>query len=324
MTTQNLTYFVEICRDLNLSVTAARLFVTQQTLSGHIRRLETYFGVPLFRRCHTLELTAQGELLLSEAKQILAAEQRLFSAFGRSGEPAGSITAACHMARTQDYLPAAIMDLSRKFPHVEVKLLDAEKGDVDQLFARGEIDLSIGDRPRPFPGLETILLDSTPGCILIAESLLRRCLGAQTDLFLAHARQGVHLEEIPPEVPIVQDGIISGRSWICRVLPQLSLRPRAEAVIPDSSLKLKLHIEACKSGIAMLLVSQRYVDYLQKSLSPESLDGICILPHLLDGAPILREEYLAYDARRPHPDCFFYLIQSIRRALEKKQSAPLP
>jgi DNA-binding transcriptional LysR family regulator len=46
----SLYYFNELSKDLNVTKTAARLFISQQTLSNHIMRMETEFGTKLFYR----------------------------------------------------------------------------------------------------------------------------------------------------------------------------------------------------------------------------------------------------------------------------------
>ena len=47
MDTQSLYYFSELAKDLHMTRTAERLFISQQTLSNHILRLEEYYGVRL-------------------------------------------------------------------------------------------------------------------------------------------------------------------------------------------------------------------------------------------------------------------------------------
>ena len=46
----SLYYFSELAKDLNMTKTANRLYISQQTLSNHIQRLESYYGTPLFVR----------------------------------------------------------------------------------------------------------------------------------------------------------------------------------------------------------------------------------------------------------------------------------
>ena len=44
----NLQYFLVLCEEMNFRRAAQKLHITQQSLSGHINKLETSFGVPLF------------------------------------------------------------------------------------------------------------------------------------------------------------------------------------------------------------------------------------------------------------------------------------
>ena len=67
----SLYYFTELAKDLHMTRTAERLYVSQQTLSNHIARLESYYGTPLLYRKPALALTPAGEYVLSSAKTIL-------------------------------------------------------------------------------------------------------------------------------------------------------------------------------------------------------------------------------------------------------------
>ena len=68
MDTVSLIYFSEAAKDLNFTKTAQRLFISQQTLSNHIARLEEAYQVKLFERKPRLMLTSAGETLLSFAR----------------------------------------------------------------------------------------------------------------------------------------------------------------------------------------------------------------------------------------------------------------
>lgn len=71
MNTTSLAYFIAAAEDLNFTKTAARLFISQQTLSNHIIRLEEACDTTLFNRKPHLSLTFAGEILLDHAKEIL-------------------------------------------------------------------------------------------------------------------------------------------------------------------------------------------------------------------------------------------------------------
>lgn len=57
----SLYYFVELAKELHVTNTAQKLYISQQNLSQHIQRLEQYYGVPLFHRKPKLALTYAGE-----------------------------------------------------------------------------------------------------------------------------------------------------------------------------------------------------------------------------------------------------------------------
>ena len=63
----SLYYFSELAKDLHMTRTANRLFISQQTLSNHIQRLEDYYGTKLFHRKPALSLTTAGEFVLGFA-----------------------------------------------------------------------------------------------------------------------------------------------------------------------------------------------------------------------------------------------------------------
>ena len=70
----SLYYFVELAKELHVTNTAQKLYISQQNLSQHIQRVEQYYGVPLFHRKPKLALTYAGEQLYAVAVKILAEE----------------------------------------------------------------------------------------------------------------------------------------------------------------------------------------------------------------------------------------------------------
>ena len=66
----SLYYFSELAKDLHMTRTANRLYISQQTLSNHIQRLEEQLGVKLLYRKPTLSLTCAGEFVLSFADVV--------------------------------------------------------------------------------------------------------------------------------------------------------------------------------------------------------------------------------------------------------------
>ncbi len=82
----HLRYFWVVARDGNLTRAAAKLNVSQSTLSVQIRRLEEQLGQRLFeRRNRQLVLTEAGRIALEHADSIFAIGEELVSTLSRHG-----------------------------------------------------------------------------------------------------------------------------------------------------------------------------------------------------------------------------------------------
>lgn len=77
-------YAVVLAEELHFGRAASRLFVTQQTLSAQIARLEQRLGSPLFtRNSRSVELTALGEFLVDEGRKLLISAQSFMESLNR-------------------------------------------------------------------------------------------------------------------------------------------------------------------------------------------------------------------------------------------------
>ena len=73
----NLEYFLVAAEELNFTKAAKRLYITQQSLSNHIAKLESYFGADLFDRTPPMTLTNAGLCLVRHAKRLMQSTDEL-------------------------------------------------------------------------------------------------------------------------------------------------------------------------------------------------------------------------------------------------------
>ena len=121
----SLYYFQELSKDLNMTKTAERLYISQQTLSNHIQRLEQYYGTKLFYRKPSLSLTCAGEFVLSFAQVVGKEERNLKDILSDvEHQERGTLRVGASMARGTQFLPRILPDFHQMYPRVEVRFVE--------------------------------------------------------------------------------------------------------------------------------------------------------------------------------------------------------
>lgn len=137
--------FIAVARSLSFSAAAARLHVTQPTVTGRIHRLEALLGVQLLRRTtRKVEPTAAGALLLSESVKTLEGLAGLVDRFRKESRRARQrvvIAATPTIAALR--LPPIIQAYLERYPDVEVELLDLKYTGVLAAIDSGDADVAV-------------------------------------------------------------------------------------------------------------------------------------------------------------------------------------
>src|SRR5262245_27774153 len=164
--------FLALAEDLHFARAAARLGVSQPSLSQQIKGLEALLGAELFRRTRrSVELTPAGHALVQEARQLLAQGQRLRTNVSRvaRGET-GELRIGFVASGAYDLLPAIIRRFRASRPGAQVALDEcALNVPVDSLMS-GTLDLAIVRGPFRHPPLETETLFREPLCAVVPDS----------------------------------------------------------------------------------------------------------------------------------------------------------
>lgn len=170
----SLYYFKELTQDLNMTQTARRLYISQQTLSNHILRLEEYYKIPLFTRRHGLKLTPAGQQLLNFATKVLNDHKQLQDLFiDMRHEKRGFLRFGASPLRASKSLPHILPQFSKQFPDVEIQLINDNSESLQRKLLNGELDLAlcILDAP-PQSGFNASLLLRDQVFLCVPEELL--------------------------------------------------------------------------------------------------------------------------------------------------------
>jgi DNA-binding transcriptional LysR family regulator len=146
--------FLEVVAAGNFSSAAARLYVTQSTVSARIAVLEDQLGCRLFvRNKGGTTLTAQGRWFQSHATTLVRTVERVRQEIGIPEGFGASVTIGGRLGLWECLLLAALPRLREAAAHIAVR---SEMGFEDSLMqglVEGRIDIGVMYTPQHRPGL---------------------------------------------------------------------------------------------------------------------------------------------------------------------------
>lgn len=165
MTIKKIYYFCETCKDLNLSHTAKRLYVTQQSLSYVIRTLEQDLKCTLFlRTANGLRLTEQGNYFYARCTHILEELDETCSALRHVSQSSQSNLRismdACVYSMMMHMLPSRCNDCDVEYSYYGVEAC------LDHV-QTGTFDGAILPQKFNAPELQFTLLWRDPACVVL-------------------------------------------------------------------------------------------------------------------------------------------------------------
>lgn len=144
MDSESLRYFLETARSLNITETAERLFISQQTLSNHIHRVEKYYGAPLFNRLPRLQLTSAGEEVLKYAETVFHEEKKLLTHIADLAHiDHGQVSIGVTSPRCTSYLPEVLNRYSKLYPNVKISCIEALNSELEKRVQQNKIDFAL-------------------------------------------------------------------------------------------------------------------------------------------------------------------------------------
>jgi DNA-binding transcriptional LysR family regulator len=151
----DLTYFVEIAQQGNLTHAANRLGVSQPSLTLAMQRLEHSVGTTLFIRSRQgVKLTKAGDRLLLNARKLMSSWEELRQQTVDSmNEIKGRFVLGCHTSVARYSLPLFLPALLESHAELEIGLIHDLSRNITHKVLALELDLGIVVNPTPHPDL---------------------------------------------------------------------------------------------------------------------------------------------------------------------------
>lgn len=152
--------FVAVTKYKSFTRAAQELYLTQPTVTGHIRSMEEELGTILFNRGgKTITLTQAGNILYNNAVNILnMREQALYSMSRYQGRLEGELAIAASTVPQKYILPGLLADFSRKYPGIKYVIKQYDSRGVIDAICSGGMDFGFVGTSASYPELEMLKL----------------------------------------------------------------------------------------------------------------------------------------------------------------------
>ena len=196
MDLKSIYYFKEVTVDMNITKTANRLYLSQQTLSNHILRLEKHFGVPLLHRKPVLSLTYAGELVLDFANTVLPKEKNLEDIFADiRNEERGLIRFGASTMRASVSLPTVLEEFSSRYPDVELRITNANSLPLEKMIIEGNLDLAVIIETDQHKELNYMPLMDDPVYLCVTDEILETYYGKEMEHLKKISQNGARISD---------------------------------------------------------------------------------------------------------------------------------
>lgn len=173
---RSLRYFLVVAEELHFGHAADRLGIAQPPLSQRVKRLEAELGARLFDRGRRVTLTEAGEVLRTEARDLLARWDRMTALVAKAerGEM-DALRAGVPPELPGRVLAAILTAFAGRCPGIRLDLQELTTAEQTRLLADRELDAGLLQLPVDVVGLDLGPAIDTPlGVVLPRDSPLAR------------------------------------------------------------------------------------------------------------------------------------------------------
>ena len=149
MTDREILYVSTIARCGSITKAAEQLFIAQPSLTQALHRIEAEYDTVFFHRGQGgLRLTEAGAAYLAAAERMKQAYQRMEYEIGEAaGTQRGRVTLGVTPFQGRLLLPGLLKLYHRRFPMMDLRLLENSSAQLEQLTWEGRLDLAVLHRP---------------------------------------------------------------------------------------------------------------------------------------------------------------------------------
>lgn len=294
MSMRGLSYFLTVAEELNFTTAAQKLYITQQTLSSHIKRLEEQYSVTLFERYPRLRLTPEGERMVRYASRIVRMERIMRAEFADISQKAnGVLLVGSSRIRAKYFFPSIWQAYQQHFPNIEIRLVEGNSIVLERLALAHKVDICIGLNIADTIRLHTEPLMTEEVYFTISKPLFRQYFGADADMLAQKFSNGIDFADILGIPLILLPHTNRIRRMVDRGFEGVDVVPRAVFESNDNELIFNM----CATGCGAAFCSKSCL-FLPLDSWQQRLRDIYVFP--LRGEKLLSSVAYPQDLPLPH------------------------
>lgn len=266
--------FVAVAEETSFSTAARHLFISQQSLSKQIARLEEELGTELLVRTRPLRLTQDGKLFLQTAKEILRLKQEFDenSTHGHSEEKYIHVAIEHTIARS--ILPKVLPRYLRRHPDTYVRISEESPEALEKSVSGEGIDLVVGSISAAPSSYKAVPLCRKEQLLVVPKAVLRSLAGESYEQKRKEFSLGADMRYFESAPFIRQSRDSSGGRSLQSYLKYYSIHPHFVCELTNAENAFQLAV----SGMGVLVYAKLFWDMLPPSAQEDYRKTIEIFP----------------------------------------------
>ena len=276
--------FIAVAEEQSFSTAAKHLFISQQTLSKQIAKIEEELDTVLLVRSRPLSLTPDGRHFLKVAKQILQLKQNFEESSSRSISRAHHIHMGIEHTIARALLPHVLPQYVQEHPDTFVKVSEESPDVLQKAIAYESVDLVIGSLSNVPENYEEVPLCPKEHLLVVPKSIMRELAGDKYEEIVAQAAKGLDLSFFQCAPFIKLSRRVSGGRALSSYLKYYDVAVRFVCEVTNVENAFQL----ANSGLGLFIYPRIFWDMMAPELQRDYLNNIHIfpLPHLTDIEPV--------------------------------------
>lgn len=265
--------FIAAADEKSISTAAKHLFISQQSLSKQIAKLEDELGTTLFVRSRPLTLTQDGKLFYNTAKEILHLRQQYEESSSHS-VGAHYIHMGVEHTVARAVLPHVLPAFINAHPDTYVKLNEDSPEVLQKAVSHDAVDLVIGSISSAPENYETVPLCRKEQLLVVPKPILKKLAGEKYESVKAAFSGGADLRyfESAPFIKIPTTS--SGGRALEAYLKYYDIRPKFVCELTN----IENAFQLANSGLGVFIYAKIFWDMMAPELQAGYLKNIDIFP----------------------------------------------